>query len=176
MTTYYYPNDMYLGFDPGGTSGWGLYNPNDEKGVEKFTCGQLGPGPHHQDLWYHLQESRPQWRAPDSQSKLWIICESFQYRNGLTKAELDSVEYIGIVKLFRLEHWNIEIVFQTPGQGKITEGSFVKKRHLQKLGLWSPGNKHAMDGYGHLLYYAINGGNPDLAELRMWALETGWKS
>jgi hypothetical protein len=175
MTTYYMSRDIYLGLDPGGTTGWGMYNPNGEKDIEKFSCGQLGPGSHHEDLWCFLEESRPQWKAPDSRSKLWIICESFQYRNGLTKAELDSCEYIGIVKLFRVMFWNVEVVFQTAAQGKITEGSFVKKRHLQKLDLWIPGNKHAMDGYGHLLYYAINGGNPDLAELRMEALTKGWK-
>ncbi len=174
MTTHYYPHDVYLGLDPGGTSGWGLYNMNIRED-NPFTCGQIGPGPHHGTLWSFLEEARPQWKDPDTSAKLWILCESFQYRNGLSKAELDSCEYIGIVKLFREENWNVEVVFQTAAQGKISEGSFVKKRHLEKLGLWSPGKKHAMDGYGHLLYYAINGGNPDLAKLRMWALENGWR-
>jgi hypothetical protein len=155
-----------LALDPGGTTGWASYNDEAPEMDSRFRCGQIGPEQHHDDLWSLLSV-----RAVDI-----IVCESFEYRNGLAKAELVSCEYIGIVKLFKAKHPNIRVVFQTAGQGKITETSFVKKRHLDKLGLYERGKKHAMDGYGHLLYYAIHGGNPELAGLRMKALEIGWKN
>jgi hypothetical protein len=155
-----------LSLDPGGTTGWALYNSEVPELESMFKCGQIGPEQHHEALWSLLVA-----RTVDL-----IVCESFQYRNGLDKAELISCEYIGIVMLFKAKHPHIRVVFQTAAQGKVTKTSFVKERHLEKLGLYVPRMKHAMDGYGHLLFYAINGGNPDLAELRMKALEIGWKN
>lgn len=161
-----------LSFDPGGTTGWAKYNDEVAEAVPRWTCGQLGPYPHHEELYEFLHKE-----CPDI-----VVCESFEYRNDLPKAELISCEYIGIIKLYAaLERIKLPVVFQTAGAGKVRsdlpgrKGSFVQRRHLEKLSLWSPGNKHAMDGYGHLLYYVIHGGNPELKELRQRILEVGWK-
>lgn len=167
-----------LAFDPGGTSGWARYW-NENPGTNPWTCGQIGPGEHHLELYEFLTS---QYRScHDRREPLWLIGESFQYRNNLDKAELISCEYIGVMKLFARTHYDTRIVWQTASQGKIVNastkrrGSFVQQKHLQRLGLWVPGKIHAMDGYGHLLYYAINGGNPDMAELRMKLLQGGWR-
>jgi hypothetical protein len=102
-----------------------------------------------------------------------IVCESFEYRN-VSRAGLvlDSVEYIGVMKRFCQER-NVKYTMQTAAMGKVGNRTtaFVKKSNLQKLGLWSSGNIHAMDAYGHLLYYMIN----DVGLFRQELLEKGWR-
>lgn len=154
------------GFDPGGTTGWAWFDLDAPQGVERFHCGMLGPDPHHEELWRFLNESI----HPEDH----IVCESFQYRNGLDKAELWSVEYIGIIKLFR--DWiDVLTIFQTAGMGKVGPKSFTKKAHLERLGLWRSGPSHPMDAYGHVLYYMINGGDPKFSDIRLKLLKAGWK-
>jgi len=161
------------GFDPGGTTGWACFDLNAPEAVRWDTCGEIGPEEHHWKLWEFLQE-----RVNVNEDR--IVCESFQYRAHLDKAELISCEYIGVVKLYCADY-GLTPHFQTASQGKIKEdrpgkqGSFTQKRHLEKLGLWIPGQKHAMDGYGHLLYYIIHCGDPAFADLRLKLLTIGWK-
>lgn len=175
-----------LGLDPGGTTGWGLFSAEERYDHEtrstmydkpKFTCGELGAGDkheHHDELWtlMELQQS----------DHFIIVCESFEYRNTARAGlELISKEYIGVVKLFEQQRMHLpdgthmpsqKLVFQTASMGKVGQKSFVKKRNLQRLGLWSPteGN-HAMDGYGHLIFWMIHYGNVMKQEL----LTKGWK-
>lgn len=124
----------------------------DEWYNERWSCGQIGPYEHHAELCMFLEMNHV--------AETTIVCESFEYRKGLRdNVELISREYIGVVKLIAAQR-NIPVVFQTAAVGKIREskdgkaGSFVQKRHLERMGLWSPGTPHAMDAYGHLLYYA----------------------
>jgi len=170
-----------LGLDPGGTTGWALFSAeeryeHDDKAVvydkPKFTCGELGAGDkheHHNEL-YELMELQ-------QSDNYIIVCESFEYRNTARAGlELISKEYIGVVKLFAQQRMlglsSQRLVFQTASMGKITQKSFVKKRNLQKLGLWySTDGNHAMDGYGHLLFWMIHYGNVMKQEL----LLKGWK-
>jgi hypothetical protein len=87
------------------------------------------------------------------------VCESFEYRNqSRAGLELISKEYIGIVNLF-VQQRNIvaNVHYQTASQGKITKKSFIQKSNLQTAGLWSSGDGHAMDAYGHMLTWMING-------------------
>lgn len=167
-----------LSLDPGGTTGWAIYDNSVPEGVHRMWCGEIGPQEHHDELFdfMHEQYYGPKEDNPhDMRIPLYVICESFQYRNNLDKAELISCEYIGIVKYFQRQVADCKLYFQTAGQGKITPTSFVKLKHLEKLGLFEKGKKHAMDAYGHLLYYAIHSGNPEMAELRMSFLQGGWR-
>lgn len=162
-----------LSFDPGGTTGWAIYDDG------KWVCGQIGPEDHHRELWTLIDDQyrRGRWLNTDFR----LVCESFEYRNGLDKAELMSCEYIGVVKLYAQWH-DLHLTMQTASTGKIREdklgrkGSFTQKRHLQKLGLWSSGNQHAMDAYGHLLYNIIHKTPPGLQDLRRELLVKAWKS
>lgn len=148
-----------IAIDPGETSGWGMYRAQrivtpdgaSEWYDEKFTCGELGPHDHYNQLetLLELQESQ----------EYHIICESFEFRNTGKHRDnlvLVSLEYIGVVKLFCQKH-SYPANMQTASQGKITKKSFVRKENLQRLGLWDPRLGHAMDGYGHLLQWMING-------------------
>lgn len=155
-----------LGLDPGGTTGWATYQAKVievpvvsatgfvyEWYDEKFTCGLL-EGPEHHDQLYTLLEL-------SHTGEYHIVCESFEYRNkSRAGLELISKEYIGVVALFAIQrnmaknvHW------QTASMGKISKSSFIKKSNLQTMGLWSSSheNRHAMDAYGHLLYWLVTG-------------------
>lgn len=157
-----------IGLDPGGSTGWASYqaevdiqDPNSIHHnwyTEKWNCGTFGPDAHHDALYTLLELSHT--------SEYHIICESFEYRNKSRPGlELISKEYIGVVNLFaqqrglRLPGNYPQVHYQTAAQGKITPHSFIQKRHLENIGLWSSGreNRHAMDAYGHLLFWLING-------------------
>lgn len=151
-----------VSLDPGGTTGWATFTSDGV--TAQWLCGQLA-GQHHDRLdamlgTFHTEEYH-------------IVCESFEYRN-VSRAGLvlDSVEYIGVMKRF-CQNRGVSYTMQTASQGKVgtRPNAFVKKSNLEKLGLWSPGNIHAMDAYGHLLYYMIN----NIGLLKQELLEKGWK-
>jgi hypothetical protein len=132
---------------------------------EGWTCGQLGPGDHHDKLETLLELNESQ--------EYHVIYESFEFRNTPTTKHRDNVElvsreYIGVARLLA-QKYNWPIYHQTAAQGKITKKSFVRKVNLQRLGLWRSGWPHAMDGYGHLLYWLVN----DLFQ-RKDLLAIGW--
>src|SRR6476661_1046207 len=97
-------NYRVLAFDPGGTTGWAMYDglflPDPDNGgkpalvEQKHTVGHLGPHEHHDELYEFLEES-----AIHDFAVCW---ESFEFRQGKQRdnIELISREYIGIMKLF----------------------------------------------------------------------------
>lgn len=167
-----------LSFDPGGTTGWASYTaevmhpctdrhfadqPMPEYYDQAYTCGQLGPGDHHDTLWAFLELQ--------AVSNLVIVCESFEFRNTIAdknrgNLELVSKEYIGVIKLFIQQrgkalpnHYKWKLVFQTASVGKPRDKpgnrTLVTDNDIKTLGLWYPKRRHAMDATGHLLYYMI---------------------
>jgi hypothetical protein len=119
---------------------------------EIFTGGELG-GEHHQALEAFLDRF-----IPDV-----IICETFQYRQRVAggirmKVELDSVEYIGVIKLWEQKRHRkfgiqTQMVWQPPS---VCNGNrLITDEFIKKLGLWVPGQRHAMDAREHLIYYLI---------------------
>lgn len=163
-----------LALDPGGTTGWAsfqcdqIWNPIDEVFEyvgRQWTCGQLDlrPEDHHLTLYNLLGHFHV--------DKYMIVCERFDYRNKSRPGlELISREYIGVTRLFCQDR-RIPLALQEASQGKITDKSFVKKENLQRLALWTPGWGHAMDAYGHLLWYMINHAHV----LRDELLAKGWR-
>lgn len=160
-------NSRIIAIDPGGTTGWATHSwmeLRDEQFDRIFTCGQL-TGVHHNQLDHLLGDQHV--------ANYWIVCESFQQYRELDSPSLIAIEYIGVVKRFAQER-GIRLIFQSSTQGKIKNKSFVRKEHLQKLGLWYPAHPHAMDAYGHLLTYMINHGGTT-AQYRAELLLKGWK-
>lgn len=127
--------------DPGGTTGWAYFDLSNVR----ITCGQIF-GQHHEELMNHLERCNPEE----------ITCESFQFRQfsgfDKSKVELDSVEYIGITKMFS-QHYCVPIYFQTASVAK----HFVSDDKLKRLGWYSrtAGMVHARDALRHLLYRLI---------------------
>lgn len=134
----------FIALDPGGTTGWVRYRPNDPQG-KQFVCGQMGPLDHHSQLFAHLENS--------ATSHYVVICESFEFRQNRQRDNINlmSREYIGVVKLFGQER-HLSVVFQTAAMAK----GFVSDEKLKVMGLWVPGHKHAMDAMRHLIYHLVN--------------------
>lgn len=135
-----------MALDPGGTTGWAYFNSR-----RKFVkCGQLN-GQHHWELinLFHLEEV-------DYDITNEIVSESFQFRQftgfDKSKVELDSVEYIGVLKLYSQLN-DIPLHFQTASVAK----HFVSDDKLKRLGWYSrtAGMVHARDALRHLLYRLI---------------------
>lgn len=164
-----------LALDPGGTTGWAMMEDSEEPlGLEHeqtwpgvsmvvrhnraWTRGQLGPEPHHSDLYALLELAH-------TEHDFTVVCESFQYRNqsrpGLV---LDSVEYIGITKLFAADR-NVKLTMQTASVAK----TFVSDDKIKKLDLWYPGWRHSMDATRHLLYHLVTKRQDDSRDiLQAW--------
>ena len=163
------PNSRIIALDPGGTTGWATHSwfqVDEETYDRSWACGQLS-GDHHNDLDVLLGNQHLH--------RYTIICESFQQYRELDSPELVALEYIGVVKRFSQER-NVKLIFQSSSQGKIGTSSFVRRRNLERLGLWSSGRRHAMDAYGHLLTYMINRAASSAArKYRLDLLEQGWK-
>lgn len=127
--------------DPGGSTGWAYFSPLSLT----LICGQISDQ-HHNDLFELLHRF-----SPDE-----IVSESFQFRQfsgfDKSKVELDSVEYIGITKLYS-RMTNTPLHFQTASVAK----HFVSDDKLKRLGWYSrtAGLVHARDALRHLLYRLI---------------------
>ena len=135
-----------LSLDPGGTTGWAVWNGEYlVPGPKGFNSGQIGPHEHHLDLYNFL--------CFEQTHDFVVVCESFEYRNEQrVNVELISREYIGVAKLFTAERQRgKKLILQTAGKVK----PFWSDDKLRKLGLWSVGRKHANDAMRHLLHYMV---------------------
>ncbi len=137
-----------LVFDPGGTTGVAKYIWDTNSSIRDIETFSLGPGPHHDELWNCLNNNLPDI----------IVYERFQYqRRELDKGVslvLDSVEYIGILKLFAkyipptYQPLPASIHEQTPSMAK----NLWTDAKLHQLSLWRS-SPHERDAVRHLLYY-----------------------
>lgn len=142
--------------DPGGTTGVAMFEQEiiqgEWIGKPKFDFLQLGPEPHHSGL-FTLLELRFTFNHH-------IVCESFQNR-GMDK-RIEAAELIGVVKLSEQirelkslgatsghVHWQTASVIKGNDSKKI----FWTDDKVKHLGLWVPGQRHAMDALKHLLHY-----------------------
>jgi hypothetical protein len=149
-----------VALDPGGTTGWAMWQDTPMKfdpPLDHFTCGQIGPQEHHEDLYAHLEFLQT--------SEFILICETFEFRQQDVEIRMGinlmSREYIGVAKLFAAQRMSSPVVLQSPGLAK----SFIpdKKKNgmeanakLKAMGLYVPGSPHAMDAMRHLIYYMVN--------------------
>lgn len=130
-----------LAFDPGGTTGVAKYYVDQDEWEREELTGDH----HHQIMQMIISEN------PDI-----VIYETFNYqRRDITKGvslRLDSVEYIGVIKLCkqRAAHWgnvDFELVPQTPSLR-----NWWTDERLRELGLWVS-SEHERDATRHLLRY-----------------------
>lgn len=145
--------------DPGGTTGVAMFEQEiiqgEWIGKPTFDFLQLGPQPHHFQL-YSFLEIRQTFNYR-------IVCESFQNR-GMDK-RIEAAEYIGVVRLTEqirnhkqqgtytdlteFVYWQTASVIKGNDSKKI----FWTDDKVKHLGLWVPGQRHAMDALKHLLHY-----------------------
>jgi hypothetical protein len=144
--------------DPGGSTGWARWQdqpmPYDPP-WDHFTCGQIGPHQHHEELYDHL--------CSEQTDDFTVVSESFEFRQGQQKPNivLVSREYIGVAKLFCAQRNVRPVVLQTAGLAKgfipdKPEGGLPANAKLKVMGLYVPGKPHANDAMRHLIYYMVN--------------------
>lgn len=163
-----------LSFDPGGTTGWALYqctlmpNPSTKGDVyehinERWDQGEMGPGAHHLQMWDFMGQCHA--------GNYIIVCESFEFRQeARDNVVLVSREYIGLVNLYEqmcrrtlAAEVRPVVRFQTAASGKgfwYPKAPGTQKRDatkLKKLGLYTPGSTHINDATSHLLHYLTYG-------------------
>jgi hypothetical protein len=142
-----------LSFDPGGTTGWAFHSlyHGELTGGPLIEGGQIGPNPHHRELWQLIYDKNPDV----------IVFEDFQYRvqrdnTGSIRMDvvLTSVEYIGVIKLAAtVKLGRVTLISQLPVAGK----SFFINDKLKRLGVHTPGRPHQNDATRHLLHYVVFG-------------------
>ena len=119
-------------FDPGGTTGYAVWSGRN------IVSGTI-KGEHHQELLQYLHELAPET----------IVYERFDYRRNKKHAELDSVEYIGIIKLYS-QMTNCPLAEQPQLKG---HKGFWTDDKLKELDLYTPNITHPNDAVRQLLYY-----------------------
>ena len=124
-----------LAFDPGGTTGYAVLIDDKD---DKIDTGIL-EGEHHHPLLNFLHD----W-APET-----IVYERFDYRRNKKHAELDSVEYIGVIKMYG-QMTNCPIIEQPQLKG---QKGFWTDDKLKELELYTPNITHPNDAVRQLLYY-----------------------
>lgn len=150
-----------IALDPGGTTGWALWEQHlaiHGTAKDVWNVGQMGPEDHHSDLYAHLERCHTH--------EFTVVCESFEFRQNRQRDNINlmSREYIGVTKLFGQER-STPVVFQTAARAK----GFVTDQKLKAMGLWWPGNKHAMDAMRHLITYMVQ-------KERRYDLIESWKN
>lgn len=141
-----------VSLDPGGTTGVAIFDDidNDPECVERryWEWKELGPESHHQALWELLVSDSPLYQH--------LVYETFNYqRREITRGvslRLDSVEYIGIIKLAiaRSSYWgntDLNVSAQSP-----PTRMFWSDDKLKALDLWRS-SPHERDATRHLLTY-----------------------
>jgi hypothetical protein len=123
---------IVLAVDPGGTTGLATYDVANDC----VRSWQL-EGVHHLRLWKVLDDLKPNR----------IVYEVFDNR-GNHAAQLDAVEYIGVLRLWAITH-DRPIIGQHPGDVK-QQWTDQKLRTIQ---YYSAGRPHANDAMRHLLYF-----------------------
>lgn len=142
--------------DPGGTTGIGMYDAEYLEGTffnQRFQQLEIGPEDHHDELLALLERRQTHNTV--------VICESFDNRDN-PAAELISLEYIGVCKLFGQQR-HVPVVFQTPALGK----GFWDDGKLKRASLYNPTKGgHQNDAMRHLLHYMVHElGRKDLLEV-----------
>jgi rhodanese-related sulfurtransferase len=137
-----------VALDPGGTTGWSRWSDNGG-----ISWGQIGPRAHHLDLEKFLHQSL--YVDDYVGNKLVVVCESFQNRANAA-AELVSLEYIGVVRLFS-QKTNTRLIMQDPGNMKEwCKHDGEKYAKLKANGWYVSGQPHATDANGHMLKYLVS--------------------
>jgi hypothetical protein len=119
-------------FDPGGDTGWALWNG------ENYSTGELA----QHEVWDFLDHIRKAY--PNAV----FGYEEFRVREDTNRADLSSVEVIGIIKEWARQK-GVKVEDQHSSQAK----HYFTDKRLKDAGLWVKGQPHGMDALRHLCYF-----------------------
>lgn len=126
---------LYIAVDPGKTNGVAFYNANTKAKIHALQFDTTAHNKPHADFLTLLNSYKP----------TQIVYEGFYFRQGKTGADYTPVEYISIIRLY---------AEQTDcGVAAINSSvkTFWDDKKIKALGLWIPGQGHAMDATRILL-------------------------
>ena len=131
------PEHTIIGIDPGKTTGIAVFEPTG-----RWTLIELDTLP---TLWDLLLQVEPRT----------IVCEKFVWQPRVHDAT--ALEHIGVIKLYSLQRFDVDIVFQMPSAAK----NFVTDTMLRRNKMYdiSKGMRHARDALRHTIYYLVHKGN-----------------
>lgn len=127
--------------DPGGTTGYALFefDENSEAVVKK--AGQVPDGLQGFIKWYS-EHSYGEWDT--------VVCESFTLRTGVKFPDLSPVYIIGALEAYE-DAWSKKPVYQPPTSKPLCDDDVLKR-----LGIYIPGRGHANDALRHGIIYLRN--------------------
>jgi hypothetical protein len=140
--------DLIIGIDPGDTTGLAYWYPGAGRPIA--AVAQIRHCREDYGLSGLFRELGQ--ITPLSVQGTAIVCESFEFRHEeryRDKIDYTAAEVIGALRTFVLERPSIELFRQNAATAK----GFWTDDKLKRLGVWVPGNKHAMDATRHLLRY-----------------------
>jgi hypothetical protein len=154
---------VIIALDPGGTTGvafWvpSVMNKGNDRG-EVWGREQIGSPetPCSQDvvleqLMYRLTGIGRFAEPYTGTGEVHLVVESFDFRKD--EAYRDKIDYtagevIGAIRYWCLNRPHVKFIRAGAGLGK----GFWDDDKIKKLGLWVPGQRHAMDATRHLLRY-----------------------
>lgn len=108
-----------LALDPGGTTGYCYYVP----WTGEVTCGQLGPEPHHIQLFQLIEKL-----LAEGDGRLVIVYERFEFRQSEEKMRTALRNYITILR-----------------RGTVTKLAVVVRELERIVGLWTGRDKLVLD-------------------------------
>jgi hypothetical protein len=143
---------VIVAVDPGGTTGIAWWKPNAPEGTSHYgteqvpacdTEGGLRSLLYHVGVW--LAEATP----------AYLVVERFEFRQEdsqmRSKIDYTAAEVIGALRALVCDRQGVTLVKQGAAQAK----GFWTDDKIQKLALWVPGQKHAMDAMRHLLAHRL---------------------
>jgi hypothetical protein len=124
--------------DPGETTGIAI-NEGAEYSTWQIDCRSLIA------IWSFLQAVQPDV----------IVYEDFKHRPNLMKAELYSMQVIGVLRLYaEMNHVPIPAKY-LPSEAQ----AFWNDAKIKKIGMWRPAHRHGMDALSVMLTHKMKTDN-----------------
>ncbi len=131
----------FLSLDPGGTTGYAIFEYEENEPFKVKEAGQIPGGLRGFIRWYG-EQIKTSWDD--------VVCESFTLRTGVKFPDLSPVYIIGALEAFE-EAWGKEPIYQPPTSKPLCNDDILKK-----LGIHIPGKGHANDALRHGIIYLRN--------------------
>lgn len=131
----------FLSLDPGGTTGYALFDYDDDSDAVVTESGQISDGLKGFMKWYGAFT----FDAFD-----FVVCESFTLRTGVKFPDLSPVYIIGALEAYE-DALGKKVIYQPP-----TSKPLCDDYTLKKLGIYTPGQGHANDALRHGIIYLRN--------------------
>jgi len=144
------PMKLIIAMDPGGTTGLAYWTLDDLWGREQIDCCD---DDFRLSTLFSRLEGICRYAQPFTGHKsVHIVYEPFEFRKDERdryKIDYTAAEVVGALRLWAYSRDYVKLVRSGASKGK---GFWIDDK-IKALGLWVPGQRHAMDATRHLLAY-----------------------